>query len=80
MDLVETLKKYAVLVGIVSTLGGGFYAWGVFNNRLDELEQSTNAKAVKELNRKTNILEKELRVLETRFEELKVSIQNPLKN
>ena len=80
MDLVETLKKYAVLVGIVSTLGGGFYAWGVFNNRLDALEQSTNAKAVKELNRQTNILEKELRVLETRFEELKVSIQNPLKN
>ena len=80
MDILETLKKYIALIGIVSTIGGGFYAWGVFNNRLDELEQSTNAKAVKELNRKTNILEKELRVLETRFEELKVSIQNPLKN
>ncbi len=80
MDILETLKKYIALIGIVSTIGGGFYAWGVFNNRLDELEQSTNAKAVKELNRKTNVLEKELRVLETRFEELKVSIQNPLKN
>ena len=80
MDILETLKKYIALIGIVSTIGGGFYAWGVFNNRLDELEQSTNAKAVKELNRKTNILEKELRVLETKFEELKVSIQNPLKN
>ncbi len=80
MDLIETLKKYIVLIGIISTIGGGFYTWGVFNNRLDELEQSTNAKAVKELNRKTNVLEKELRVLETKFEELKVSIQNPLKN
>ena len=80
MDILETLKKYIALIGIVSTIGGGFYAWGVFNNRLDELEQSTNAKAVKELNRKTNVLEKELRVLETRFEELKVSLQNPLKN
>ena len=49
MDILETLKKYIALIGIVSTIGGGFYAWGVFNNRLDELEQSTNAKAVKEL-------------------------------
>ena len=80
MDILETLKKYIALIGIVSTIGGGFYAWGVFNNRLDELEQSTNAKAVKELNRKTNVLEKELRVLEIKFVELKVSLQNPLKN
>ena len=36
MDLFETLKKYIALVGIVTTIGGGFYAWGVFNNRLDE--------------------------------------------
>tara|TARA_Y100000310_G_C20416323_1_gene684505 strand:- start:347 stop:589 length:243 start_codon:yes stop_codon:yes gene_type:complete len=80
MDLVETLKKYAVLVGIVSTLGGGFYAWGVFNNRLDELEQSTNAKAVKTLSQKVNVIDKRVEVLETRFNEFKVTIQNPLKN
>ena len=79
MDITETLKKYAVLVGIVSTLGGGFYAWGVFNNRLDELEQSTSTKAVKELNKKVNVLEKELRVLETKFEEQSVRLKNPLK-
>ena len=79
MDLVETLKKYAVLVGIVSTLGGGFYAWGVFNNRLDELEQSTSSKKIKELNKKVNIQDKRLEVLETRFNEFKVTVQNPLK-
>jgi|TARA_R110002012_G_C11657693_1_gene611904 hypothetical protein len=79
MDLIETLKKYAVLVGIVATLGGGFYTWGVFNNRLDELEQSTSTKAVKELNKKVNVLEKELRVLETKFEEQSVRLKNPLK-
>jgi HAMP domain-containing protein len=79
MDLVETLKKYAVLVGIISTLGGGFYAWGVFNNRLDELEQSTNTKTIKDVSKKVNILEKELKVLETKFEELKASMLNPLK-
>lgn len=79
MDLIETLKKYAVLVGIITTLGGGFYTWGVFNNRLDELEQSTSTKAVKELNKKVNVLEKELRVLETKFEEQSVRLKNPLK-
>ena len=79
MDITETLKKYAVLVGVVTTLGGGFYAWGVFNNRLDELEQSTSTKAVKELNKKVNVLEKELRVLETKFEEQSVRLKNPLK-
>ena len=79
MDVVETLKKYAVLVGIVSTLGGGFYAWGVFNNRLDELEQSTSSKKIKELNKKVNIQDKRLEVLETRFNEFKVTVQNPLK-
>ncbi len=79
MDVVETLKKYAVLVGIVSTLGGGFYAWGVFNNRLDELEQSTSSKKIKELNKQVNIQDKRLEVLETRFNEFKVTVQNPLK-
>tara|TARA_A100000172_G_scaffold55712_1_gene35802 strand:+ start:174 stop:416 length:243 start_codon:yes stop_codon:yes gene_type:complete len=79
MNITETLKKYAVLVGVVTTLGGGFYAWGVFNNRLDELEQSTSTKAVKELNKKVNVLEKELRVLETKFEEQSIRLKNPLK-
>ena len=79
MDVVETLKKYAVLVGIVSTLGGGFYAWGVFNNRLDELEQSTSTKKIKELNKQLNIQDKRLEVLETRFNEFKITVQNQLK-
>tara|TARA_X000001382_G_C3149141_1_gene172367 strand:+ start:649 stop:891 length:243 start_codon:yes stop_codon:yes gene_type:complete len=79
MDVVEILKKYAVLVGIVSTLGGGFYAWGVFNNRLDELEQSTSTKKIKDLSKQVNIQDKRLEVLETRFNEFKVTVQNPLK-
>jgi len=79
MDIVETLKKYAVLVGIVSTLGGGFYAWGVFNNRLDELEQSTSTKKIKDLSKQVNIQDKRLEVLETRFNEFKITVQNPLK-
>ena len=47
MDLFETLKKYIALVGIVTTICGCFYALGVFNNRLDELEQSKSTNTIK---------------------------------
>ena len=80
MDLMETLKKYIALVGIVTTIGGGFYAWGVFNNRLDELEQSTNTKTVKAMQKEISVLEKRVAVLESSLNEFKITIQNPLKN
>jgi len=80
MDLMETLKKYIALVGIVTTIGGGFYAWGVFNNRLDELEQSTNTKSVKGMQKEIAVLEKRVAVLESSLNEFKITIQNPLKN
>ena len=80
MDLIETLKKYIAIVGIVTTIGGGFYAWGVFNNRLDELEQSTNTKSVKGMQKEIAVLEKRVAVLESSLNEFKITIQNPLKN
>ena len=80
MDLIETLKKYIAIVGIVTTIGGGFYAWGVFNNRLDELEQSTNTKTVKGMQKEIAVLEKRVAVLESSLNEFKITIQNPLKN
>lgn len=76
MDLMETLKKYIALVGIVTTIGGGFYAWGVFNNRLDELEQSTNSKTVKAMQKEIASLDKRLGVLESQLGQFK----NPLAN
>ena len=79
MDLMETLKKYIAIVGIVTTIGGGFYAWGVFNNRLDELEQSTNTKSVKGMQKEIAVLEKRVAVLESSLNEFKITIQNPLK-
>ena len=32
------LSTYAALIGTVTAIGGGFYAWGEFNNRLSVLE------------------------------------------
>ena len=79
MDLFETLKKYIALVGIVTTIGGGFYAWGVFNNRLDELGQSKSTKTIKAMKKEIAILEKRVAVLETKLDEFRFTIQNPLK-
>jgi len=76
MDLMETLKKYIALVGIVTTIGGGFYAWGVFNNRLDELEQSSSTKTIKAMQKEIANLDKRLGVLESQLGQFK----NPLAN
>ena len=32
------LTSYASLIGVVVAIGGGFYAWGEFNTRLDAIE------------------------------------------
>jgi hypothetical protein len=38
MKIVEKLSTYAALIGVIGAIGGGFYAWGEFNNRLTVLE------------------------------------------
>ena len=32
------LASYAALVGVIGAIGGGFMAWGEFNNRIAQLE------------------------------------------
>ena len=39
MKVIDKLSTYAALIGVVSAIGGGFYAWGEFNTRLDVLEK-----------------------------------------
>ena len=34
----DKLSTYAALIGTVTAIGGGFYAWGEFNTRLSALE------------------------------------------
>ena len=38
MKVIDKLSTYAALIGVVSAIGGGFYAWGEFNNRISVLE------------------------------------------
>ena len=35
----DKLSTYAALIGVISAIGGGFYAWGEFNTRLSAIEK-----------------------------------------
>jgi len=39
MKIVEKLSTYAALIGVIGAIGGGFYTWGQFNLRLDQIEK-----------------------------------------
>ena len=36
--MIDKLTNYASIIGVVCGIGGGFYAWGEFNTRLDAIE------------------------------------------
>ena len=38
MKIIDKLSTYAALIGVISAIGGGFYAWGEFNTRLSVIE------------------------------------------
>ena len=38
MKIIDKLSTYAALIGVISVIGGGFYAWGEFNTRLSAIE------------------------------------------
>ena len=56
----DKLSTYAALIGVIGAIGGGFYAWGEFNNRLTVLENEPPVSLVslkqkdKELSSKVN--------------------------
>ena len=58
MKIMDKLSTYAALIGVIGAIGGGFYAWGEFNNRLSVLESeppinlSPLVEKDKELNKK----------------------------
>ena len=38
MKIIDKLSTYAALIGVISVIGGGFFAWGEFNTRLSAIE------------------------------------------
>ena len=78
--MLDKLQKYAMIIGVVSAIGGGFYAWGEFNTRLDAVSQAVGSDNVEKLQSQVNLLDKKLEVLEAKLDELKSGLNNPLGN
>ena len=83
----ENFSKYAVIIGVVITLGGGFMAWGQFNARLDGIEKSQGSGAVEalearvaDLETSNEVLRKTIDVIDAKMAELKLKVSNPLGN
>ena len=83
----ENFGKYAVILGVVITVGGGFVAWGQFNARLDGIEKSQGSDAVEKLEARVadletsnEVLRKTIDVIDARMAELKLKVSNPLGN
>ena len=84
-NLLPKLQQYITIIGVITAIGGGFYTWGQFNLRLDQIEtktkKSVNLNPVKEniatLTTQTESIEKRLDRLEGRMDKIGIN-DNPL--
>ena len=74
-EMFSKLSSYAALLGVIGAIGGGFMAWGEFNNRIAQLENQEFI--VNETVDLSGII-KELE--DAKIEELKAQQNNPLLN
>ena len=63
MNLMNKLTSYASLIGVIVAIGGGFYAWGEFNTRLDAIE-SKKVISLAPINNQVNELRNSISALE----------------
>ena len=78
MKIMDKLSTYAALIGVIGAIGGGFYAWGEFNNRLSVLENEppVNLQPLKE---KEKSLEKQFDEVLLYANEYKVDLIDRIK-
>ena len=85
------LSSYAALLGVVGAIGGGFMAWGEFNNRIAQLENkefvvnetvdlSGIIKELEAIKGDIKINDAAIKFLDAKIEELKAEQDNPLLN
>jgi len=85
------LASYAALVGVIGAIGGGFMAWGEFNNRIAQLEDkefivnetvdlSGIIKELESLKADVKINDAAINFLDAKIDELKAEQDNPLLN
>ena len=89
--MIEKLQKIGLLITLISVIGGGFYTWGTFNQRLDAIEKKkfvvNKTVDLTEVNKTIEGLKADIKIngatldyLEAKLEELKVKLNNPLLN
>ena len=88
-EMFNKLSSYAALLGVIGVIGGGFMAWGEFNNRIALLEDkefivnetvdlSGIIKELEGLKADIKINDAAIKFLDAKIEELKASLDNPL--
>ena len=86
-NILPKLQQYITIVGVITAIGGGFYTWGQFNLRLDQIEDKTkksvNLNPVKEsvatLTARVDNLENRMDRTESRVDKVGNN-DNPLAN
>ena len=88
-EMFSKLSSYAALLGVIGAIGGGFMAWGEFNNRIAQLENqefivnetvdlSGIIKELEEIKADVKINDAAIKFLDATIEELKAEMSNPL--
>ena len=87
--MISKLSSYAALLGVIGAIGGGFMAWGEFNNRIAQLEDkefivnetvdlSGIIKELESIKGDVKINDAAIKFLDAKIEELKAELDNPL--
>ena len=90
-EMFSKLSSYAALLGVIGAIGGGFMAWGEFNNRIAQLENqefivnetvdlSGIIKELEPLKGDIKINGAAIEYVDAKIEELKAEQNNPLLN
>ena len=90
-EMFSKLSSYAALLGVIGAIGGGFMAWGEFNNRIAQLENkefvvnetvdlSGIIKELEAIKGDIKINDAASKFLDAKIEELKAEQDNPLLN
>ena len=88
-EMFSKLSSYAALLGVIGAIGGGFMAWGEFNNRIAQLENkefvineevdlSGIIKELEEIKADVKINDAAIKFIDAKIEELKAELDNPL--
>ena len=88
-EMFSKLSSYAALSVVICAIGGGFMAWGEFNNRIAQLENkefvineevdlSGIIKELEAIKGDVKINDAAIKFIDAKIEELKAEFDNPL--